>query len=72
MEILSILEPQIGLILWQLFAFSIVLITLIAIIDIARNNFENNMKLVWLLICIFVPFGCLIYFGIGRKQKVNI
>ena len=71
MEFLSILEPQLGLILWQLIALSVVIVTVIAVIDIAQNNFENNLKLVWLLICIFVPFGGLIYFVIGRKYKIK-
>ena len=72
MELVSVLEPHLGLILWQLIALSVVIVTVIAVIDIAQNNFENNLKLVWLLICIFVPFGGLIYFAIGRKQKTKV
>jgi hypothetical protein len=72
MELLSVLEPHLVLILWQLVALSVVIVTFIAVIDIAQNNFENNLKLVWLLICIFVPFGGVIYFAIGRKQRIKI
>ena len=72
MELLSILEPAIGLIIWQILILSILLFGIIAIIDIAINKFENNQKIMWILICIFVPFGGLIYFLIGRKQRIKI
>ena len=72
MELLSILEPAIGLIIWQILILSILLFGIIAIIDIAINKFENNQKIMWILICFFVPFGGLIYFLIGRKQRIKI
>lgn len=71
MELLSILEPALGLIAWQLLIFSILLLGIAAIIDIAMNRFENNQKLIWFLICVFVPFGGLLYFSIGRKQRIR-
>ena len=71
MELLSVLEPHLGLILWQTIMILIVIICLIAIIDIATSKFQNNQQLVWLIICIFVPLGGLIYFFIGRKQKIK-
>jgi quinol-cytochrome oxidoreductase complex cytochrome b subunit len=71
MELLSILEPAFGLIMWQIFIFSIILLGIIAFIDVAMNKFENNQQLLWLLICVFVPFGGLIYFSIGRKQRIR-
>ena len=72
MELLSILEPAIGLIIWQILIFSIILLGIIAFIDVAINKFENNQQLLWLLICVFVPFGGLIYFLIGRKQRIRV
>lgn len=71
MEILSVLEPAIGLIMWQILIFSIILLGIIAFVDVAINKFENNQQLLWLLICVFVPFGGLIYFLIGRKQRIR-
>jgi Phospholipase_D-nuclease N-terminal len=71
MELLSILEPALGLILWQLLISSIILLGIIAFIDVAMNKFENNQQLLWFLICIFVPFGGLLYFSIGRKQRIK-
>ena len=71
MELLSILEPAFGLIMWQIFIFLIILLGIIGFIDVAMNKFENNQQLLWLLICVFVPFGGLIYFSIGRKQSIK-
>ncbi len=72
MELLSILEPTFGLVAWQLFMITILLLGVVAIIDIAINKFENNQKMVWLLICFLLPFGGLIYFLNGRKQRIKV
>jgi hypothetical protein len=45
---------------------------LFAFVDILKNDFKGNDKLVWLLAVIFVPFfGFTAYFFIGRKQKIG-
>ncbi len=42
-----------------------------ALIDILKSEFRNNNKLIWLLTVILVPFiGALIYFAIGKRQKI--
>ncbi|MBN1471665.1 MAG: PLDc_N domain-containing protein, partial [Syntrophaceae bacterium] len=47
-------------------------IWLIAFMDILKNDFKGNDKLIWLLVVIFVPFiGPLSYLFIGRKQKLS-
>jgi hypothetical protein len=72
MEIISVLEPAIGLIGWQLFIISMVLIpTIIAVFNIAINKFEGNQQIFWLLIAIFFPFGTYIYFFVGHKQRIR-
>lgn len=60
-----------GLIFWQIIVFSFWLFMIFAIIDIVRSKFEGNNKLIWVLVTIFVPFGGLIYFIFGRKNKVR-
>lgn len=71
MELLSVLEPYLGLILWELFLLSWIVFLIAASIDIAINKFEGNQKIFWLLLCVFVPFGWLIYFLIGRRQRIR-
>ena len=72
MEILSIFYFRLFIILWQIFLFSWIIFLIIASIDIAKNKFEDNNKTFWLLLCLFVPFGWLIYFLIGRKQRIKV
>ncbi len=64
------LSPSFGLILWQIVVFSYWLFMIFAIIDIVRSKFEGNHKLIWVLICILLPFGGLLYFIYGRKNKI--
>ncbi|MBJ6367167.1 PLD nuclease N-terminal domain-containing protein [Snuella sedimenti] len=46
--------------------------TTIALIDILRNEFSGNNKIVWLLVVLLGNFlGALLYFIIGRKQKLS-
>ncbi len=71
MEILSIfvlLNMGVGELL--LIALTIVP-TIIAVINIAVNEFEGNQKILWLLIAIFVPFGVYIYFIFGWKKRIK-
>jgi hypothetical protein len=67
---MNYLSPSLGLIFWQIIVFSFWLFMIFAIIDIVRSKFEGNHKLIWVLVTIFVPFGGLIYFIFGRKNKV--
>lgn len=62
--------------IWQtiilLLAFSGIILTIIALIDILKNEFEGNNKIVWVLVVLFLNlFGAILYFVIGRKQKTN-
>jgi Phospholipase_D-nuclease N-terminal len=45
--------------------------TIVAVINIAINEFEGNQKILWLLIAIFVPFGVYIYFIFGWKKRIK-
>ncbi|MDD4031956.1 MAG: PLDc N-terminal domain-containing protein [Bacteroidales bacterium] len=45
---------------------------LIAIIDVLRSEFVNENKQIWLLVVVFLPLiGPVLYFFIGRKQKIR-
>lgn len=61
---------------WQIILIFVtifgLILPLIALIDIIRSEFEGNNKLIWVLIVIFLSIlGALLYFAIGRKQKIN-
>lgn len=61
---------------WQIiiiaFAFLGIIPTIIALIDILKNKFEGNNKLIWVLVVLFFNLiGAILYFTIGRKQKIK-
>ena len=43
-----------------------------ALLDIVKSDFKDqNGKLIWCLLVIFLPFiGTILYFAIGKDQKV--
>ncbi len=70
MVLLGFIGPQeiiILLILSLLFIFP-----LIALIDILRSDFEGNNKLIWVIVVIFFNLiGSILYFLIGKNQKLE-
>ena len=45
--------------------------TIIALIDILKNEFSGQNKIAWLLVVLFTNiFGAILCFLIGRKQKL--
>jgi hypothetical protein len=43
-----------------------------ALVDVLKSEFTGNNKIVWALVVIFLPLlGPLLYFGIGRNQKIT-
>lgn len=62
---------SIGLVIWQLLVLLAVLLPILALISILKNNFLNNEKLVWVLVVLFVPLvGAILYFIIGRPKRL--
>ncbi|SHJ10645.1 Phospholipase_D-nuclease N-terminal [Mesonia phycicola] len=59
---------------WQILIVGLIIfiIPVIALIDILRSEFEGNNKLIWTLVVLFTGvFGAILYYAIGRKQKIN-
>ncbi|MFI1770266.1 PLD nuclease N-terminal domain-containing protein [Thalassobellus citreus] len=49
-----------------------ILPTIIALVDILKSEFTENNKIVWLLVVLFTNFfGAILYFLIGREQKIK-
>ena len=60
-----------GLMFWQVFLFVVLFFWLFCVIDVLRNSFNSNDKLVWILVLLFVPIlGPFLYFFIGRKKRI--
>jgi len=56
-----------------LFLVAFIVLWFIVFIDILKSDFRGGSdKIVWLLIVIFVPFlGVILYFAIGKNQKID-
>ncbi|MCM4154866.1 hypothetical protein DHD80_02505 [Gramella sp. AN32] len=47
------------------------LLPLIALIDLLRNEFTRNNKIIWLLVILLFPLlGAILYFVMAGKQKI--
>jgi len=70
MTLLGIMGLQ-ELILILIVAFALFILPLFAIVDIVRSKFEGNMQLIWVIIVVFFNVvGAILYFIIGRNQKI--
>ena len=63
----------IGIIIFFLvIIFAMIAVWVYAIVDITKNDFEGDNKMIWLLIVILVGFlGAIIYFIVGREKKIS-
>jgi len=58
----------------ELIVLAIIVLPIIALVDIVRSDFkDSNNKLMWVIIVLLLPIlGTILYFIIGRGQKVSI
>jgi hypothetical protein len=71
MTLLGIIGPQ-ELIIILIVGLGFFLLPLLAIIDIIRSKFEGNMQLIWIIVVVFFNIiGSILYFIIGRNQKIQ-
>ena len=62
-----------SLLTWQLLMLFSIGLWVYCLIDILKNRFEQNDKLIWLLVVSLVPFlGSLLYLFIGKNKKINL
>ena len=59
---------------WQIILIIFgLLIPIIALIDVIRNDFTKNNKLIWILVILFTGLiGTLLYLMFGIQQKIKI
>ncbi len=62
-----------GMLFMFLFWIASIVLWISALIDILKSDFRGGSdKIVWLLVVVFLPLlGAILYFTIGKNQKVN-
>ena len=71
---MELLLPDMGLLFWTIFSSLIILLPIIALFSLLKSIFKDSKtKLIWVLVILFVPLaGPILYFLIGRKQRIKI
>ena len=62
--------------IWSFALFFLIIVSIIlpiiALINILKNDFSRNDKLIWVLIVLLLPFvGAILYFILGSKSKIR-
>jgi hypothetical protein len=71
MNILSFIGPQ-EIIVILLVVPVFLIIPIIALVDVLRNEFTGNNKIIWVLVILLSwIIGAILYFFIGRNQKIR-
>lgn len=71
MTLLGIIGPQ-EIIVILLVIPVFLIIQIMALVDILRNEFTHNNKIIWVLVILLSwIIGAILYFFIGRKQKIQ-
>jgi len=71
MMILGYLGTQ-EIVILLLVSLVMFVIPIIALVDILKNDFEGNNKLIWVLVILLTwLLGAILYYFIGRKQKIE-
>ncbi|TPV34202.1 hypothetical protein FJ651_08580 [Paucihalobacter ruber] len=69
---MDFITPGSGLVILTIVSFLVLLLPLLALISIVKNQFGGNDKIVWVLIVLLLPLlGAILYFAIGRQQRVQ-
>ena len=71
MQLLGFIGPM-EIILVLSVSLVMFVIPIIALIDILRSEFVGNNKLIWVLVILLTwILGAILYYFIGRKQKIE-
>ncbi|MFT6053494.1 MAG: hypothetical protein ACJAS3_003685 [Roseivirga sp.] len=55
-----------------LFYTSLIVLWIVALVNCLKNNFDINLKIIWVLVIIFIPFlGSILYLTIGKNQRIK-
>lgn len=71
MNLLAFIGPQ-EIIVILLIVPIFLIIPIIALVDILKSEFTGNNKIIWVLVVLLSwIIGAILYFFIGRKQKIQ-
>ncbi len=70
---MELIKPEFGLILWSFFAIGLLYFWISTLVSIGKSDFiDHRTKMVWGLLVFFLPLiGVLLYYSIGRNQRIN-
>ncbi len=69
---MELVSAGIGLTLWIVISLFALILPIICLVSILKNDFKNNDKLIWIIVVIFLPIlGSITYLFIGRKKRLN-
>ena len=64
---------SLALFIWQILLLLSIILWIYCLIDILKNTFIKNDKIVWIIVVIFVPIiGSILYLLIGKNRKLKI
>jgi len=62
-----------GLFFWQSLILISIVLWVYCLIDILKNKFEQNDKVIWILVVILLPIlGSILYLFIGKNKKLKL
>jgi len=71
MEICGFIGPQEIVVILVIVLVSLI-IPIIALVDVLKSNFEGNNKIIWVLVILLLSIiGAILYFVIGKQQKIK-
>lgn len=69
----TIYDFSLGFFVWQALILVSIVLWIYCLIDILKNKFEQNDKIVWVLVVIFLPIlGFILYLFIGKNKKLKL
>lgn len=71
MMLLGFMGPQ-EIVIILLVSLLMFVVPIIALVDILKNDFEGNNKIIWVIVIVLTwLLGAILYYFIGRHQKIE-
>lgn len=69
----KITDFPLGLFIWQALLLVSIALWIYCLIDILKNKFEQNDKIIWVLVVLLLPIlGSILYLFIGKNKKLKL